>query len=264
VSRRPPDRVGAAPAAAVAVALACAAAAPGFAGCRVDQQAFDQRVFTCDTAALDPGCGKDSAGNPMTCFPASQLDGADFCTESCGDPMSLPDEDAVCVQGGALLKACNPADTTTPGGPCGRSDLGCLRTDVTRDEGVCMTMHPCTNDSDCPNPVRSTCAATFLKNLYPYDQDPTTGMHADNLYCLQEGCVSGGSSCAAGQSCLPKLIPAAAHPPDICVPNCDSAQPLLLPEADQRLEPRHLHPRAAGLRLRDGRRLPGRPVHERR
>src|SRR4029079_366177 len=29
-------------------------------------------------------------------------------------------------------------------------------------------------------------------------------------------------NCAAGQSCLPKLVAAAAHAPDICVPNCDS------------------------------------------
>ena len=57
-------------------------------------------------------------------------------------------------------------------GPCGRSDLGCLRTDVTSDEGVCVTMQPCTTDSDCPNPVRSTCAATFLNQLYANNPEP--------------------------------------------------------------------------------------------
>jgi hypothetical protein len=36
--------------------------------------------------------------------------------------------------------------------------------------------------------------------------------------------VKGGSSCGPGQSCLPTLVGAAAHPPDICVPNCDSQQ----------------------------------------
>jgi hypothetical protein len=199
---------------------ATAVAAIALAGCTVDEGAFESRVFVCDTAARDPHCGTDAKGAVMTCFPASQLDGTDFCTEYCDAPMSLlPAESAVCVQGNAKLEYCDPEDKTTAHGPCGRSDLGCLRTDITTDEGVCVTMQPCTNDVDCPNPVRSTCAATFLRDqLYPSHPD----LHLDNLYCLQKNCLSGGASCAPGQSCLPKLIPAAANPPDICVPNCDS------------------------------------------
>jgi hypothetical protein len=195
------------------VAVVCLAA-----GCIVDEEAFYDRVFVCDTAARDPHCGADRDGRSMTCFPASQLDGTDFCTESCGEPMSLPDEGAVCVQGEAKLQACNPLDTSNPAGPCGRADLGCLRTDVTSDEGVCVTMEPCTEDRDCSNPVRSTCAATFLNQLYAKQTD----MHFDHLYCLQRGCVAGGASCAPGQSCLPKLVGPEAFPPDICVPNCDA------------------------------------------
>ncbi len=203
-------------------ALACAALVTG---CEVDEAAFQARVFACDTAARDPRCGTDRNGQPMTCFPASQLDGTDFCTPSCGEPMSL-DDGAQCVQGGAKLASCDPTapiDPATEIGPCGRSDLGCLRTDVVPtdgvpDEGVCVTMQPCTTDSDCPNPVRSTCAATFLNQLYAKNPD----LHSDHLYCLQRDCVAGGSNCGAGQSCLPKLVAAAAHPPDICVPNCDS------------------------------------------
>jgi hypothetical protein len=195
-------------------------AMPALAGaCSVDEGAFQARVFACDTAAKEPGCGKDLRdGRAMTCFPASQLDGTDFCTPSCDAPMSLPGENAVCVQGAAKLAFCNPEDDL-PGqpSPCG-PDLACLRTDVTSDEGVCVTMQPCTADSDCPNPVRSTCAATFLHQLYA--QNPE--IHSDHLYCLQKDCVAGGSACAPGQSCLPKLVAAAAHPPDICVPNCDS------------------------------------------
>jgi hypothetical protein len=194
-------------------------------GCSVDENAFEARVFTCDTAAKNPLCGNDRDGQPMTCFPASQLDGTDFCTQSCEAPMSLPEEGAVCVQGGAKLAACHPDDMTMENGPCGRSDLGCLRTDVTADEGVCVTMAPCSQDNECPNPVRSTCAATFLNELYSKVPNPPTGdlyWHSDHLYCLQRGCVSGGSNCGAGQSCLPLLVTAAAHPPDICVPNCDA------------------------------------------
>src|SRR5204862_7855279 len=102
-------------------------------GCSVDEAAFQARVFPCDTAARDPGCGKDASGRGETCFSASQLDGIDFCAPACDAPMSLPDGN-VCVQGGAELTYCNPADDV-PGqpSPCG-SDLACLRTDVTTDE----------------------------------------------------------------------------------------------------------------------------------
>ena len=186
-------------------------------GCSVDEAAFEARVFSCDTAAKAPGCGQDATGRAETCFPASQLDGVDFCAPGCDAPASLPDGN-VCVQGGAELAGCKPSEDL-PGqqSPCG-PDLACLRTDVTSDEGVCMTMQPCTQDSDCPSPVRATCAATFLTQLY----SKTSELQADHLYCLQKGCVAGGTNCSDGQSCLPKLVEAAAHPPDICVPNCDS------------------------------------------
>ena len=210
---------------ALAVVSICGAGIGGSAACR-RRGRLPARVFTCDTAARDPLCGKDRDGQPMTCFPASQLDGTDFCTQSCGDqPMTFAVDSTVCVQGGAKLAFCNPDDTATPSGPCGRSDLGCLRTDVTADEGVCLTMEPCSQDADCPNPVRSTCAATFLNELYSKIPDPTPAdlyWHSDHLYCLQRDCVKGGSSCGPGQSCLPLLVTAAAHPPDICVPNCDA------------------------------------------
>src|SRR6187399_2247830 len=92
-------------------------------GCSVDEDAFQARVFTCDTAARDPLCGTDRDGQPMTCFAASQLDGADFCAPSCGEVMTFEAESAVCVQGGAKLASCHPDDDTTPNGPCGRPDL---------------------------------------------------------------------------------------------------------------------------------------------
>jgi hypothetical protein len=189
------------------------------AGCKVDQAAFDNRVFACDPSAKDPGCGTDASGKAMVCYAASLLDGTDFCAADCGEtPMSLPDGN-VCVEGKAKLKFCDPSgmDATAT---CGQSALGCLRTDVTSEEGICTTMIPCTEDKDCKDPVRSTCAATFLTQLY----SKNTTLEADHLYCLQKNCQSGASSCSPGQSCLPLLVPAAAHPPDICVPNCDSGQ----------------------------------------
>jgi len=189
------------------------------AGCKVDQAAFDNRIFACDPSAKDPGCGSDPNGKPMVCYPASQLDGTDFCAPDCDDgPMTLPNGN-VCVEGKAELKFCDPSGMN-PAAVCGQSDLGCLRTDVTAEEGICTTMIPCTADKDCKDPVRSTCAATFLTQLY----SKNTTLEADHLYCLQKNCQSGASSCSPGQSCLPLLVPAAAHPPDICVPNCDSSQ----------------------------------------
>jgi hypothetical protein len=190
--------------------------------CRVDRQEFQNRVFGCDTSAADPLCGTDLAGHPMQCFAARQIGAADFCTEECGDvPMSL-DDGTVCVQGGAKLKACKPSDDGDPAGhpqgACGRSEFGCLRTDILKDEGVCLTMHPCVTDQDCHDPVRSVCAATFLKNVYAGNTD----LETDHLYCLQEGCDANNSACSPGETCLRKVISKDAHPPDICVPNCDS------------------------------------------
>jgi hypothetical protein len=139
--------------------------------------------------------------------------------------MSLPAEDAVCVQGGAELPACKPSDDADPGahpaGACGRPELGCLRTDLLSDQGVCLTMTPCDHDTDCNDPAESTCAATFLRQLYP---NALAQLDTDHLYCLQQGCVADGTACSPGQTCLRNVIPAEAHPPDICVPNCDSQQ----------------------------------------
>jgi hypothetical protein len=190
------------------------------AGCKVDQQAFDDRIFACDPSANNPGCGTGPNGQAMVCYPASLLDGSDFCAPGCdGLPMSLPDGNQ-CVEGNAELKACDP----TVLGSCGQSALGCLRTDVTSNEGVCTNMIPCTTDTDCKDPVRSTCATTFLTQLYAKDTALVTDNTANNLYCLQKNCQSGASACSPGQSCLPLLVPASAHAPDICVPNCDAAQ----------------------------------------
>jgi hypothetical protein len=198
--------------------LAAMVLVSSLAGCRVDQSSFEARVFTCDTSAQDPGCGSDQDGQPMLCYPASQLAGVDFCAQTCGDtPMSLPDQDAVCVQGGAKLKYCDPPADGDSSAECG-PNLACLRTDITSQEGVCIDMTTCQVDTDCRDPVRSTCVATFLKDLYTQNAN----LQADNLYCLQKNCQSGESSCSPGESCLPLLVPPGSNAPDICVPNCDS------------------------------------------
>jgi hypothetical protein len=206
------------PTGATAVGVLALSLSLATAGCRVDESAFEARVFTCESAAKDPGCGTDKDGQPMICYPASLLAGVDFCTQSCGaTPMSLPDEDAVCVQGAAKLAYCDPpADQSAPTGCV--PGLDCLRTDVTSEEGVCTDMTTCKVDGDCKDPVRSTCVASFLEDLYTKNSKLTV----DHLYCLQKNCQSGQSACSPGESCLPLLVPAGSNAPDICVPNCDS------------------------------------------
>ncbi len=72
--------------------------------CKVNQQAFEDRIFACDTTATDPRCGTDAQGFPLTCFAARRIGGTDFCTKACGDtPMYIAGDDAVCVQGNAEL-----------------------------------------------------------------------------------------------------------------------------------------------------------------
>jgi hypothetical protein len=197
-------------------------------GCKVNQQAFESRIFSCDTTSPDPRCGTDAAGNPLTCFAARRIGGSDFCTKACTDPGPVSDDNAICVQngkGGAELPFCSPSDDGDPAdhplGACDRSELGCLRTNVEpgANEGVCITGNPCVQDTDCKDPVRSTCAATFLKDLYQGAKDE---LAADHLYCLQEGCQANNQACSPGETCLKFVVPAAANPPDICVPNCDS------------------------------------------
>jgi hypothetical protein len=186
------------------------------AACSVDEQGFDETIFLCNTS--NPACGTTREGREMTCFQASQLDGNDFCAPRCQMAKILagdepPAADSVCVHGDAELRSCDPTVEDACGTP-----LGCLRTDVTKDEGVCMTMQPCSTDEHCTDAVHSTCASTFLNELYKDNHD----LHSDHLYCLQRGCKQGNSSCKPGQSCLPYLVDQAAHPPDLCVPNCGS------------------------------------------
>ena len=50
----------------VAFALVIGCFASCFLGCKVDQAAFDNRIFACDPSANDPGCGVDASGKPKS------------------------------------------------------------------------------------------------------------------------------------------------------------------------------------------------------
>lgn len=190
--------------------------------CRVDQDEFNNRIFGCNVASPDRGCGVDETGRAMECFGGRQVGATDFCAKTC-DIDAPAGEDAVCLQSGIALRVCHPGDDANtaafPRGACDQKNLKCYRTDLLSDEGVCTTMAPCNADIECRDPIRSVCATSFLANLYSKARDV---LRNDHMYCLQTGCRSRGASCSAGETCLQEVIPAAAHPPDICVPNCDS------------------------------------------
>ena len=211
-------RAGRAPSAWWGLAVGTLTALAGLAGgCRVDPAEFDRRVFACDTAAPDPGCGTDGTGRPMACFAARQLGATDFCAQTCDLPYS-PLDGAVCLDSSIQLPACHPSDDLT-GKACAQAGLACYRTDLLTDEGVCTTLNPCSRNEDCRDPVRSACATSFLsRTIYPQAPD----LQLDHMFCLQTGCKANGTSCSPGEACLQDVISASAHPPDICVPNCDS------------------------------------------
>jgi hypothetical protein len=193
----------------IAMAIALLATAT----CKVDRNAVYDHVYACDPKAVDPGCGTDRDQQAMMCFAGRTLGGTDFCAQQCPAGAGAG---VVCSGSGALLATCD----LSPGaaGGCGDEALGCFRNNVLANGGVCMSITPCTNDSDCRDPVRSTCATSFVKKIY---QTPSAFKN-DHLWCLQSGCQAQRTACSPGESCLRDLVPAASHPPDICVPNCDS------------------------------------------
>jgi hypothetical protein len=138
----------------VALALVVAAA------CRPRDDEFYARVFPCESNASDT-CGTARDGKPMVCFAATQLGGADFCAEACDPAQGSADPRFICTTSGALLQTCGPhAGATDPAHGC-PTGLSCYRTDVLSDQGVCIQMPVCSQDSDCGE-QRPVCAATLL------------------------------------------------------------------------------------------------------
>jgi hypothetical protein len=185
------------------------------AGCNVDRQAVFDQVYACDPTAADPGCGTDRQDEPMMCFAGRPLGGTDFCAERCPDGAgSAPTAAVVCSQSGARLAACDPSAPDS----CGNRRLGCFRNNVLADGGVCVTIKPCTVDRDCPDPVRSRCATSFVNKIY----ETPTAFKNDHLWCLQADCQRHRTACSPGETCLRDVVPPGLNPPDICVPSCDS------------------------------------------
>jgi hypothetical protein len=190
------------------IALACLA-------CSAQRDEFCNKVFQCDLHAAEDPCGKSCRGKPMICYAGSQLGGADFCAEACDPAQGSDDPAFTCTTAGALLQICHPTGGgTDPSAGC-PAGLQCYRTDLLKDDGVCMALHVCATDGDCAGSDRTVCAATILKT------QSSLPLPLDHLQCLTKTCRSSQSDCLAGESCLIDYYNVSTTP-DICVPNCAS------------------------------------------
>jgi hypothetical protein len=182
-------------------------------GCSAREDAFYEKIYSCDNNASRT-CGTTRQGKPMTCFAASQLGGENFCVEACDPATRSADPHFTCLSSGALLRVCHPqggALNPTWGCPAG---LECYRTDVLADEGVCIQMTVCTENSDCGD-RRPVCAAELLRK-----RTPSLPLAADHLQCVVAMCGAGISLCPPGEQCLAGFYDGVTEY-DICVPSCD-------------------------------------------
>jgi hypothetical protein len=198
----------------LAIALAVA--------CRPSRDELDSRTFLCDSASVSDQCGTDRYGAPMTCFAGGHLGSADFCTESCGGDGggAAASVENACVGPGARLRRCHPSRqpaSTTGDAECG-NQLACYRTDLASDDGLCIAGGLCDLDSDCRTAIRSVCASTLLRAIYP----AAPALALDHLTCVQTGCYRNNTACPPGEVCLPSRVPPQSEPADVCVPQCDS------------------------------------------
>ena len=198
-----------------AIAVACALAI----GCHAKVNEFYARTFRCE-----PGdsCGTARDGRPMMCYPAHQLGGRDFCTETC-DPTKEPEQYGAyaCLSSRARLRICDvTAPLTDPERGC-PAGLNCFRTSIigSSNQGLCMDVPICTTDADCPTDQRRECASTALREIAP--ASVSTSIMTDHLYCLTPDCQTGGAQCPDGV-CLRSVNKTIGTAPDVCVPNCDA------------------------------------------
>jgi len=196
--------------------LACALA--GAFACQARHDQFYGQLYECDPTASQDPCGTTADGKPMTCFAGSQLGGSNFCVEACDPTQSVSDQRYTCVTSGGLLQRCHPDSEASDASARCPPKLQCYRTDLLADEGVCLMMRVCAQDSDCSgDPARRVCAATLVRAT-----SSLPALRLDHLQCLQAICGSGGSLCANGESCLGNYYDYGVQLPDICVPYCDS------------------------------------------
>jgi len=192
-------------------------------GCKADDSSLYSKVWTCDAQAKLNQCGTGHNGLPMTCFSASHLGGADFCTESCNPMVGSPDPDNyACLSSGALLNICRP-DSSNPGCPAG---FNCFRTsldNMDKDTGLCIVMPVCTEDKECEGESpRQTCGASLLRSEYS-----SSLLAIDHLNCVQacQDYDAGPNPCPPGELCLKQQFQYSTNIPFFCVPTCNPDDP---------------------------------------
>jgi hypothetical protein len=176
-----------------------------FLRCQVDDD-LDDRVWRC---AASSECGT-LAGKPMTCW-----EGA--CFPSC-DPESPPQAPDQCLASGVLLRGCDPS-LDDEGGNAGCPDgLGCFRTDIFEETGLCVPFPVCNKATDCngTSPPK-VCAGLILAVRLG---EPARA-RLDNLSCVELACDGGDKECDTGTRCLAdSYLLDGNDRPDVCLPEC--------------------------------------------
>jgi len=159
-------------------------------------------------------CAPTEDGRGTTCFSASALGGEDFCAEACDPSIAVEDEGSVCVAAGARLARCHPnGHSDAADCPAG---FNCYRTNLILDQGVCIKMPVCSQDSDCPGATHETCTSSLVADRAGL----STLLHLDHLNCVHRFCVALASGCVNGEGCLGKQY--FADGADLCTPDCDT------------------------------------------
>jgi hypothetical protein len=199
----------------VKIALVLTLGAVLTSGCGDDRARVAASVFTCNPASptADFDCGEG-----YLCYAAADAIGGSFCAPTCvaSDPKSC--EGGVCTVGGACLRRCKVGTTDACGGA--GSPLLCARRTGTLEpdglDGICIPVSSlCSTNADCRSSVYDLCGTTS-------PMDRFAGPHPnDGLVCIQGSCVSGGTECVPGSSCIRKVVPGSFDAiPDVCTPNC--------------------------------------------
>jgi hypothetical protein len=184
------------------------------AACPTAKETFYGTVFPCDVKASEDQCGTTSDGKPMVCYNGARVGGgSDFCAPGCDPTSPSPDAHSLCTSTGALLRVCQPIGADDDPERSCPEGLHCFRTDLFKNEGVCLMMNVCDKNEDCPGSERTACASSILGAL-------PRPLHADHLHCVNPEC-STENSCGTDESCLSTgyVVDKALN---ICVPNCDS------------------------------------------
>src|SRR5262245_55619065 len=167
-------------------------------GCQQPESAFYARAISCDLEAAPESCGTDESHRPMSCFGGALPGGEQpFCAAQCS-PGSPPVAGKVCVGAKALLATCNPSRSGASGSTCPDPAMSCYRTDMHKDEGICVLGTVCNDDSACGGKGK-ICATSLANQIW----GASAAIKSDHLHCIQAGCSQARIPCPAGQMCMP-------------------------------------------------------------